>query len=180
MLIWWTKSADATNGVATVSQSNVPSGTYDIRIDGDAADGTSYVDLRITASSTITCDSQGRFEYKYASSGVPPGAFTLQIGGITRTVTLLASLPTPTPTPVSTSPARPLSGGGGGGGDVTPTPISTQTIAPTTSPTPTPIETPEREATQETTSEEISPGFEFISGIVGLFAVAFFVSRRRK
>ena len=39
IIIWITKGATATNGVATVSQNNVPKGTHDIRIHGEAASG---------------------------------------------------------------------------------------------------------------------------------------------
>jgi hypothetical protein len=117
ILLWWTKSADATNGIATVSQSNVPSGTYDIRIEGDALDGESFVPLTITASSKITADPQGNFRYKYSSSGVPPGDFILSIGGITKTITLgetqattspaiptYTTTPTPHVTPINKTP----------------------------------------------------------------------------
>lgn len=106
ILLWWTKSADAASGIAKVSQGNVPSGTYEIRIDGDAVDGASSVPLTIKASTKIAADAQGNFEYRYSTSGIPPGTFTLSIGGITRTITLREiSVPTSS------------SSGGGGGGD---------------------------------------------------------------
>ncbi len=105
MLLWWTKSADAANGTARVSQGNVPSGTYNVRIDGNAADGASSVPLTITASSKIAADSQGNFEYRYSSSGIPAGTFNLSIGGTTRTI-ILREAPNLT---ITGSPAIPAS-----------------------------------------------------------------------
>lgn len=112
MLLWWTKSADAVNGTARVSQGNVPYGTYNIRIDGDAADGASSVPLVITASSKVTADPQGNFEYRYSSSGIPAGAFNLRIGGITKAIflketqnlTVTGSPATPASTPIALKP----------------------------------------------------------------------------
>ncbi|RPJ76660.1 MAG: hypothetical protein EHM20_07170, partial [Alphaproteobacteria bacterium] len=43
MLIWVTKSSEASGNTAIVSQSAVPPGTYTIKIDGNAGDGVSEV-----------------------------------------------------------------------------------------------------------------------------------------
>ncbi len=59
---WITLSRDASNGVATISQS-VPAGTYDVIIHG-RSDGSS-VRLEITATGYITADESGRFSYSY-------------------------------------------------------------------------------------------------------------------
>lgn len=118
ILLWLTKSADASGGKATVSQGNVPSGNYDIRIDGDSADGASSVTLKITASSKIAADSQGNFKYQYSSSGVPPGTFILDIGGNTKTITLSETrVVAPTPTTASSSSVGSGDGGGGISGE---------------------------------------------------------------
>jgi hypothetical protein len=114
MLLWWTKSADAVKGYVRVSQGNVPSGTYNVRIDGDAADGASSVPLTITASSKVTADPQGNFEYKYSSSGIPAGVFNLSIGGLTKTIilkeasnlTVTGSPAIPVSTPIALKPAE--------------------------------------------------------------------------
>jgi PGF-pre-PGF domain-containing protein len=101
-----------TNGIAIVSQNNVPymfGLGINIEIFGYAAEGASSADLMIKASSKITPDSQGNFVSKYSSSGIPAGVFTMDIGGITKTITLSSS-PSPTPTLSSNN------GGGGGGG----------------------------------------------------------------
>ncbi|MEM2925587.1 MAG: hypothetical protein QXJ68_07875 [Methanocellales archaeon] len=132
MLIWITKGSDAVNGTAVVSQSNVPEGTYDVMIYGDAADGATSVELDIVASKPVVANSEGNFELSVLTSGVPPGLFTIKAGDIERTI-LLSERPTPTPTPTPT----PISNGIWI--TITPTPTPTQIITPT--PTPTPIQT---------------------------------------
>lgn len=110
MLIWITKSAEASNGVATVSQGNVLAGTYNVIIHGDALENTSTVRLQVTASKTITTDENGYYEYSYDTSCIPPGTFTIKTDGITKTVTLReAGGQAPQPVP---------SGGGVGGAPV--------------------------------------------------------------
>lgn len=88
ILFWITKSADAEAGMATVSQSNVPSGTYDIIIDGQAEDGESTVNLTINASSSIKADTEGYFEDTYATNSIPSGIFELKAGEINEIITL--------------------------------------------------------------------------------------------
>ena len=88
ILIWLTKSSEGSGGTATVSQSHVPPGTYDVRIKGDAVEGASYSDLTITAWTSLEADSSGYFTYSYNTKPIPPGTFELRVGGMTRTVTL--------------------------------------------------------------------------------------------
>ncbi len=90
LLIWWTISADAANGVATISQGNVPGGTYHVKMFGTAVDGASSVPLTITASTRIKADDQGNFRYEISTDKLPAGKYTLNIGGKTETITLLA------------------------------------------------------------------------------------------
>lgn len=89
MLIWVTKSSEASGGIATVTQSSVPPGTYQIKMDGDATGGTSTVNLRITAVQQIKADSNGDFSYSYNTKAVPPGDFEISVGGVKKTVTLI-------------------------------------------------------------------------------------------
>jgi hypothetical protein len=88
MIIWVTKHSEASGNAATVSQSNVPPGTYIIKIDGDAAEGTSNVDLRITAFQGMKADSKGDFSYSYNTKAVPSGDFEIQVGDITKKETI--------------------------------------------------------------------------------------------
>ncbi len=81
MVIWITKSSEASGNTATVSQSDVPPGTYTIRIDGDAGEEVSEVNLKITAFQEIEADSNGDFSYSYNTKSVPPGNFEINVGG---------------------------------------------------------------------------------------------------
>jgi len=88
MLIWVTKSSEASGNTATVTQSSVPPGTYQIKIDGDAKEETSTVDLKITAVQQVKADSNGDFSYSYNTKAVPPGDFEVKVGSITKKITL--------------------------------------------------------------------------------------------
>lgn len=88
ILIWVTKSSEASGNTATVTQSNVPPGTYRIKMDGNAKSGASTVNLKITAVQQIETDSDGDFSYSYNTKAVPPGDFEITVGSITKKVTL--------------------------------------------------------------------------------------------
>ncbi|WP_243685582.1 PKD domain-containing protein, partial [Methanosarcina barkeri] len=87
-VIWLTKSANASGDTAIVSRSNIPTGIYQIRIDGDAKEEVSEVNLKITASQTIQADSNGNFSYSYNTTAFPPGDFEVKVGNITKVITL--------------------------------------------------------------------------------------------
>ena len=93
LLFWVTKGVEAKNGVAAISQGNVPAGTYDVVIYGDAAEGASKVTIQITASTRGVTDKNGHYEYSYDTRSIPPGKFTVRVGGVTRTVTLYETKP---------------------------------------------------------------------------------------
>jgi hypothetical protein len=86
MLLWITKSAEAKDGTATVSQTNVPPGTYKIRIDGKASG--SKVKLKITAMQEIEVDSEGSLSYEYNTKSIPAGDFEVKVGSITKQIEL--------------------------------------------------------------------------------------------
>ncbi len=88
IIVWVTKSSEASGNTAIVSQSSVPSGTYKIKIDGDAGEGVSKVKLKITAFQGIKADSNGKFTYSYSTKSIPSGDFDIKVGGITKTVTI--------------------------------------------------------------------------------------------
>jgi hypothetical protein len=88
MGIWMTKSSDASGNTAVVSQSNVPPGTYTMKIDGDAAEGASEVNLNIQASQGIEADSNGKFSYSYNTEDIPSENFNLKVGDITKEITI--------------------------------------------------------------------------------------------
>ena len=88
MVLWATKSSNASGDTATVSQSNVLPGTYKIKIDGNAGEGVSEVNLKITAFQKIKADSNGNFSYSYNTTAVPPGNFEVKIGDVTKKIIL--------------------------------------------------------------------------------------------
>lgn len=194
-LIWVTLGSEASNGVATFSQSNVPAGTYNVVIHGKS--NKSSVRLKITATGYIKADEKGRFSYSYDTSSLPPGEFTVSVDGITKIVTLETSqssgsgssesypTPTSTPTLTTTLPATTAT--------AIPTPTSLTVTTPTKVVTTTvTILTPTTEIPQQnltptqtkTTGEQngaktnqISlpfqiPGFEFTIAIISLILVS--------
>jgi len=85
-LLWLTKSSEAKDGTATVSQANVPAGTYEIRIDGKASG--SNVKLKITAMQKIEVDSDRSLSYEYNTKSIPAGNFEVNVEGITKQIEL--------------------------------------------------------------------------------------------
>ncbi|RLE83755.1 MAG: hypothetical protein DRJ41_04345 [Thermoprotei archaeon] len=99
-LIWITRSADASKGVATMSQSNMPPGKYDAIAYGEALENVSLVKLEVTAFVTVNADRDGYFEYSYNTAIIPPGTFRVTVGKLTLNV----SLAEPTPLTLSQLP----------------------------------------------------------------------------
>jgi hypothetical protein len=89
MLLWITKSAEAKDGVATVSQKGVPEGTYKIRIDGKS--NASSVKLKIKATQHVKVDEGGNINYEYDTNSIPAGNFEVQVGNSTKQVELQSS-----------------------------------------------------------------------------------------
>jgi len=87
-IIWITLQSKASDGVATISQRNVPPLTYKIQIDGNAEKKKSCVNLNVTASQTLKADSKGKFKYNYDTSSMPAGEFKITIGGVEKTIEL--------------------------------------------------------------------------------------------
>jgi hypothetical protein len=87
-IVWITKTAGASGGVATISQANIRSSTYSVLISGDALKGKSSVNLKTTASQIQKTDSKGNFEYRYDTSTMPAGKYTIIIGSSVKTIEL--------------------------------------------------------------------------------------------
>ncbi|MFH0849553.1 MAG: PKD domain-containing protein [Candidatus Bathyarchaeota archaeon] len=96
--IWMSVSKEAVNGVATISQSGVLQGRYDIQVKGDAATGAGKVSIEVTARTTVTVGGDGRYTISYDTSPIPAGTFNVDVGGVSRTVTLSEAGTVP-PTP---------------------------------------------------------------------------------
>lgn len=85
MVLWVSRTAKAKEGIASVSQSAVPPGTYQIRIDGKSK--ASDVKLKITGLQQMKVDS-GNFSYKYNTISIPAGSFEIKVGDVAKQVTL--------------------------------------------------------------------------------------------
>ncbi len=88
ILPWITRTGTVHEGVGSYSHSDVPSWTYEVKIFGDAAAGESSVDLTVTASQVISADSNGNFRYEYDTDTMPAGDYKINIGGVSKTITL--------------------------------------------------------------------------------------------
>jgi PGF-pre-PGF domain-containing protein len=88
LMFWLTAGhPSATDGKASYSMSNVPEGSYSIKLTGIAQPDETTVDMKITATSEIPV-KEGRYEFKYSTSSMPEGDFTLTIDGETKTIHL--------------------------------------------------------------------------------------------
>ena len=77
-------------------------GPKDITVSGDAADGTSIVNLKLATSLKLTADSNGNFSFPMNTNGIPDGEFLITAGGKAEIV-YIGVEPTPTPTPTPTA-----------------------------------------------------------------------------
>lgn len=92
------------SGNAAVSKSNVPEGTYDIKIGGKIKDDSKPVILKIYASTVINADENGDFEYHYNTDAIDEGTtIYLNIGGVSKEVTITGSTPAPVVTSATTN-----------------------------------------------------------------------------
>ncbi|MEM4706131.1 MAG: hypothetical protein QXW27_01150 [Candidatus Methanomethylicaceae archaeon] len=100
---WITKSINGNGGYASISQSNIPIGTYDVVIYGEAENNLTNVELRITASTTIITNEEGLYTYSLDTSYIPEGTFTVKIGNFMRIITLssLPNIPPIYPSPIT-------------------------------------------------------------------------------
>lgn len=87
ILLWMTRRARASDGVARICESDVPSGKYDIRIEGNAAEGQSQVNLTVAASRTIKVEN-GRFEETFPTRTIPADEFEVTVSEQTETIRL--------------------------------------------------------------------------------------------
>lgn len=80
MLIPFKQYRKAENGTATYVDTDVPSGTYDIVVNGEAEDDAGKVLLKIKASQTIVSDSKGNIRYEYPTDPFPEGIVNVVLG----------------------------------------------------------------------------------------------------
>lgn len=80
MLIPFKQYREADNRIATYVDKNVPTGNYDIIINGDADENAEEVLLKIKASQSIASDKNGDFVYEYPTKPFPNGTVDLFLG----------------------------------------------------------------------------------------------------
>lgn len=81
MVIWITKRFEARSAVASISQSDVPPGRYDLKMFGTAADGAPKVDIEVNAETAVLADSSGKYSLVIDTSGMPGGDYRIEGGG---------------------------------------------------------------------------------------------------
>jgi hypothetical protein len=84
--IWISKGFTATNGVATVSYSDVPPGRYDIKVFGEALDGGRSVNLKVAAETAVDANTAGKYSLDIDTSGIPSGAYKIEGAGETKII----------------------------------------------------------------------------------------------
>ena len=92
--IWISKGFAATNGAASISQSDVPPGRYDLKVFGGALDGKESVKLDIAAETAVKADSTGSYSLSIDTSGIAAGAYKIEGGGETKVIQIGGSTPT--------------------------------------------------------------------------------------
>jgi len=84
--IWITKGFAASDGTATISQADVPTGTYDLKMFGEALPGASQVPVQVVAETTVKADSQGKYGMEIDTSGIPNGDYRIEGAGDSKTI----------------------------------------------------------------------------------------------
>jgi hypothetical protein len=101
MVIWITKRFEASGGVATISQSDVPPGRYALKMFGEASPGATAVLVKVEADTSVKTDSKGEYSLAIDTSGVPAGDYHIEGNGDSKTIRI-------------GSPAAAATSGGGG------------------------------------------------------------------
>lgn len=86
MVIWITKRFEASGGVATVSQSDVPPGRYALKMFGEASPGATVVPVKVEAETAVLADSKGKYSLAIDTSGIPAGDYRIEGDGDSKTI----------------------------------------------------------------------------------------------
>jgi hypothetical protein len=89
MLMPFRQHRDAEDSVATYIDTNVPSGTFNINISGDAQENTETVQMDVKASQVIQADPEGNISYTYDTTPFNPGIVEIEIGSDKKEVELI-------------------------------------------------------------------------------------------
>lgn len=91
MGIWITKSFPASSGTARISQKDIPPGSYNLKMFGNALPGSTAIPVSIKAETEVKADSQGRYSLDIDTSGIPEGEYRIEAAGETKTIQIGAA-----------------------------------------------------------------------------------------
>lgn len=91
LFIWITKSFQASSGQMTLSQADVPPGTYDLKMFGEAMSGSSKVTVEVVAETTVTANSQGKYNMVIDTFGIPAGTYRIEEASDSKTIRIGSS-----------------------------------------------------------------------------------------
>ncbi len=86
VVIWITKRFEASGGIATVSQADVPPGRYNLKMFGEALPGVSVVPVKVEAETVVMADSGGKYSLAIDTSGIPAGDYSIAGDGDSKTI----------------------------------------------------------------------------------------------
>lgn len=84
--IWITKGFSASGGTVSLSQSDLPPGSYNLKMFGEALPGSTAVAVSVEAETEVKSDSQGRYVLDIDTSGIPAGEYRIEAAGETKTI----------------------------------------------------------------------------------------------
>jgi len=105
MGIWVTMPVSTRGGVASFSRSDVPPGSYTLKIFGKALPGSDLVKIRVDTETAVLADSDGRFQLAMETSGVPEGEYRIRVGGEEQVVVIGSSSAEASPGPSRSEPS---------------------------------------------------------------------------
>jgi len=88
MGIWITKGFSASGKAASVSQQDIPPGSYELKIFGQALPGASTVEVDVSAETTVRADSSGKYRLAINTAGIPAGDYRIESAGQSKTIRL--------------------------------------------------------------------------------------------
>ena len=91
--IWITKGFSASGGTVSLSQSDVPAGSYTLKMFGEALPGSTAVAVSVEAETEVKADSQGRYLLDIDTSGIPAGEYRIEAAGETKTIQIGTTSP---------------------------------------------------------------------------------------
>jgi hypothetical protein len=84
--IWITKSFEPSGGKVRLSQADVPSGQFTLRMFGSSLPGSSAVPVSVQAETRVVADNSGNYKLNIDTSGVPEGEYRIDAAGESKTV----------------------------------------------------------------------------------------------